>query len=683
MVYNFNEVNNFLSRLNDLKIVYNKGIEYYNVASSFDIEASSFYIDNQKNAIMYVWQFAVDDDVIIGRTWEQFIELNKRLQQKLRLNSKRIFTVYVHNLSYEFQFMRKWFKWVNIFATDERKPLYCQNNFGITFKCSYRLSGYSLATVAKNLTKHNIKKLTGDLDYSLIRHSKTYLSKEELQYCINDVLIVTAYINECLDEYKDIYNIPLTQTGKVRRYVRKICLKDKSYKYLMTRLTLTSMEYLQLRKAFQGGFTHANPMYSMQDCYNVTSFDFTSSYPAVMVSEKYPMSRGRYLGKVTLSQFEFYRKKYCCLFDIKITNIRSKYNFENIISLSKCFRYKDVVLNNGRIFSASEIYTTITDVDYECLIKFYDFDCIEIHNLYIYEKSYLPKDFIQSVLKLYGDKTELKNVEGKEIEYLHSKEMLNSCYGMCVTDLLNDVYLYENNIWGTEKTNIEYAIEKYNNDKNRFLFYPWGVWVTAYARRNLFTGILECNNDYIYADTDSIKIMNAEKHIEYIDKYNTKIECKLKSMCEFYGLDFNICSPKTKEDKTKILGVWDFDGRYKRFKTLGAKRYMCLDTDDNLSLTVSGVNKKIAIPYLLNKYKNNIDDVFNAFNDMLIVPKGYSGKKTLTYIDDERVGVIKDYQGNYYNYKELSSIHMEDAEYSLNIACDYLDFILKLNKREI
>lgn len=683
MVFDFDDIDNFLSTLNNLKIVYNKDIEYYNVASSFDIETTSFYKDKQKNAIMYVWQFAINDDVIIGRTWNDFLKLNKALQEKLHLNSKRLFIVYIHNLSYEFQFMRKWFNWVNIFATDERKPLYCQNEYGIVFKCSYRLSGYSLATVAKNLTRHNIKKLTGDLDYSLIRHSKTSLSKDELMYCINDVLIVTAYINECLDEYKDIYNIPLTQTGKVRRYIRKKCLKEKTYKYLITKLTLTSMEYLQLRKAFQGGFTHASPMYSMQDCYNVTSFDFTSSYPTVMVNEKYPMSKGKYIGNVTLSQFEFYRKKYCCLFDIKISNITSKYNFENIISLSKCFRYKNVVLNNGRIFSASEIYTTMTEVDYECFIKFYDYDDIKIRNMYIYEKSYLPKEFILSILQLYGDKTKLKNVKGLETEYLHSKEMLNSCYGMCVTDLLNDEYLYENDNWNTEKTNIEYAIETYNNDKNRFLFYPWGVWVTAYARRNLFTGILECKDDYIYADTDSIKIMNYEKHINYIKKYNSKIEFKLKAMCDFYKLDFEICKPKTNENKVKVLGVWDFDGEYKRFKTLGAKRYMCLDNDNNLSLTVSGVNKKIAIPYLLDKYKNNINDIFNAFNDTLVIPKGYSGKKTLTYIDDKRTGIIKDYQGNYFEYNELSSIHMEEAEYNLNIACDYLDFLLKLNRREI
>ena len=85
--------------------------------------------------------------------------------------------------------------------------------------------------------------------------------------------------------YGDITKIPLTQTGKVRRYVRESTLKD-DYKYMIRKLELNTMEYLQLRKAFQGGFTHANPMYVLQECEDVTSYDFTSSYPTVMVSEK-------------------------------------------------------------------------------------------------------------------------------------------------------------------------------------------------------------------------------------------------------------------------------------------------------------------------------------------------------------------------------------------------------------
>lgn len=92
------------------------------------------------------------------------------------------------------------------------------------------------------------------------------------------------------------------------------------------------------------------------------------------------------------------------------------------------------------------------------------------------------------------------------------------------------------------------------------------------------------------------------------------------------------------------------------------------------SLTVSGLNKKIAIPYMLSKY----NDIFEAFNDELVIPKGFSGRKTHTYIDYEQRGIVKDYKGVYYEYDELSSVHIEDSDYSLKLSEAYVDFLLNI-----
>ena len=58
----------------------------------------------------------------------------------------------------------------------------------------------------------------------------------------------------------------------------------------------------------------------------------------------------------------------------------------------------------------------------------YTFDYMEVSNLRVYKKGYLPLEIIQSIIKLYTDKTTLKGVKNKETEYQVSKGLLNSVY---------------------------------------------------------------------------------------------------------------------------------------------------------------------------------------------------------------------------------------------------------------
>ena len=302
--------------------------------------------------------------------------------------------------------------------------------------------------------------------------------------------------------------------------------------------------------------------------------------------------------------------------------------------------------------------------------------------MYIYKADYLPTEFINTILDLYESKTKLKGVQGKEVEYLNSKEMLNSCYGMCVTNPLRDEFTYTghwdtNTLTETEKTEM---LQNYNDSKNRFLFYPWGVFVTAYARRNLFTAIYEAKQDYIYSDTDSIKLQNANTHKKYFDTYNNVVYNKLQAACKYHKIPFEKCAPETIKGITKILGVWDYEGTYTRFKTLGAKRYMVEEKNAlyvdgksyKYSLTISGVNKKTAIPYLVKTYG---DGIFDAFTNYLEFPNEATGKNIHTYIDYEIKGVITDYLGNKCNFAENSGVHLEPTSYNLSLSIMYLNFL--------
>lgn len=658
----------------------NKNVRFFNCAAAFDIETSSFYEKDEKRACMYLWAFGLNGGCLYGRTWDEFITLCERLSDILALNDHRHFIIYVHNLAYEFQWIRKYFEWENVFAIRDRKPVKALTKSGIEFRCSYLLSGYSLEHLGDQLHKYKIEKAVGDLDYNLIRHSKTPITAKELHYQANDVRVVMAYIQEQIEQETYITNIPITKTSYVRRYCRENCLYipkshhrlNQSYKTIIRALTLTADEYNMLKRAFAGGFTHANAFYVRKTIHNVSSFDFTSSYPAMMIAKQYPMGKAERVTVENEEQFREYLKLYCCLFDVEFTGIYPKLFYDHPLSRSKCIVCENGETDNGRIVSADRIITTITEQDFITLEKFYSWENMKICKMYIYQRGYLPREFVKAVLDLYQKKTTLKGVAGKEVEYMVSKGMLNACFGMAVTDIVRDEITYTDE-WGTEPPNVEKSIDKYNKGKNRFLFYPWGVWITAHARRALFTGIEAFGTDYIYSDTDSIKAINADKHVDYINRYNDRITKELKAACAYHGIDEQLIKPKTIKGVEKPLGVWDYEGVYDLFKTLGAKRYITAK-NGVLSLTISGVNKNTGAAYLRSKF-GELDAIFDAFDDGLYFDGTATGKMTHTYIDDEIDGIITDYTGITAEYHEKTCVHLEPADYSLSIFKMFLEYL--------
>lgn len=666
----------------------NKKISYINLPCGFDIETTSHKVDGEKVAFMYVWMLGIGHNTPIhyGHTWDEFTDLCNKLQNELGLSEEKRLVVYVHNLAYEFQFMRNHFEWCNVFALSDRKPITAVCTQGIEFRCSYVLSGFSLANTAKNLVSHKIEKAEGDLDYSLIRHHETPLTDVERGYCDSDINIITAYITEQLDLYKNIYSIPMTNTGRVRQYVRNECIYPKNsknkvigsqsrrYRELMSELTLTPDAYTQLKRGFMGGFTHANANHSGKTLENVSSIDFTSAYPAVMVAEKFPMTKFRLAKVTTQEQLENYCLNKAVIFDVAFKNLRPRITQETYLSESKCLNLVNPVSNNGRIVSADELTTTITEIDYEIMKKVYTWDGLGVGTLRYAEKGYLPRPIIKSILDLYQGKTELKDVAGSEVEYLLSKGMLNSIYGMSVTDIVKDQATYEWD-WAVEIANVNEKIEDYNESMNRFMYYPWGLWVTAYARLNLWSGIVAVGDDYVYSDTDSLKLFNYDQHQEYINWFDTNLIAKMEVTCDYYGFDKALLQPKTKDGVPKMLGVWDYEGTYSRFKTLGAKRYL---TEENgrLSLTVAGLSKQNGIDYL----KEQNEDVFELFSDELYIPSDRTGKMTHTYIDNPYKFKVVDYLGNEATVETLSGIHLESCDFTLSIAEKYKQFLSNISQ---
>lgn len=696
-----------------------KKIRYLNTANAFDIETTSFFdSNNTKRACMYLFMFCIDGVTFYGRTWAQFSYVLECLQAKYKLDYYKRMIIYVHNLAYEFQFMYHRCDISEVFARTKRHPIKCLVNKCFEFRCSYFLSGLSLAKTAEEIPNMNIRKLMGDLDYTKIRHSETKLTKEELDYGEYDVLIVHYFIKNEIKKCGTIKEIPLTKTGYVRLYCRKYIKDHTNYQNYRNRLLKASPIdkdlFILLNKAFAGGYTHANCNHILEKRNFVYSIDFQSSYPAQMLGHKFPMTPFIHRTMITEETFLSYVAQYACVFEIRLANIKSK-TPHHIWSVSKCSYGTNSMFHglndNGRIVKSDEIYTYMTDVDYKNFEKFYDFDIVEVHNLWTSSYGYLPKEIIECTLKFYEDKTSLKGVKGKEEQYLIGKGMLNALYGMCVTNPVNDDIIYddetddEKKIWDKVRPDMSEALEKAYTNNKQFLNYQWGVWITAWARYELFTGILAMGNDAIYSDTDSIKFINMCDHQNYINEYNKNVVKRIDETLKYYEIDPERARPKDKKGNPRQLGIWEFEGMYKTFKTLGAKRYAYITKDDKLHITVSGLSKLFVYPDEVDEAKefDHIeshedklrmrDTLYSAspvqyildnggidfFDEGMIIPKEYSRRLTHTYMNEHYKCQLTDYNGVTSTVEEYGYIHLEPSSFSMSFAEEFFQFLVGID----
>lgn len=644
---------------------------------TFDIEVTSAWVDGDKItgyvpgkpaeywnslqplALCYLWQCSVDGVVYYGRE----IETARELFDDIPTSAQAI--IWVHNLAYEFQFLKNILTWSDVFARNAHKPMkaVCEEYPHITFRCSYMLTRLSLAAWGKQL---GIPKHVGDLDYEAIRTPLTSLTDKELAYGEYDCLIVEAGIKKFIQTYGTQDKIPLTQTGTVRLETKNRFKQDKNYPTFIQKLVPKNAdEYKRLQRVFAGGYTHANRWYAGEKVTgHIEHYDFASSYPTVMVAEKYPMTPWIYKGTgYTPDPATF--DDYAWIMELTFRRLNS--TSQNTYIQGSKAAAKGVELDNGRVLSADELTIWVTEQDLITITNNYTWESLEYGRVYRSKKEYLPKLFVEYILELYKNKTTLKDVDGMEDLYLQSKQFINSMYGMSVTAIVQAEIKLVGDEWVVEPLTADFVNEKLQQLRGQkaslkyFLSYSWGCWVTAYARRNLWTCIESCDDEMIYCDTDSIFALG--KHD--FTWYNDMVTEKLRKACEYHGIDFEMTRPKTPKGKPKPLGVFAAEDNCTEFITLGAKRYVERRENDNkLHLTVSGINKGAV--ELLNDDIENFTDGFDFDKDAPCVSKRLS-----TYVDD--MPPVKWPDGYVSGYKH--GINMRRTGYLLSMTDEYKELI--------
>ena len=629
-----------------------KKVYYKDVICAFDIETSR--LPDIEQSIMYIWMLHIHNHVtIIGRTWEELKSLFLQIREELQDNTLCIF---VHNLSYEFQFLRAIYDFLpeEVFAVDSRKVLRCSMfDNKIEFRCSYLHTNMSLAEYTNKMDVEH-KKLDGDeFDYTKERYPWTPLTEKEIAYCIHDVVgLCEALEKEMTIDGDNLYTLPLTSTGYVRRDAKQ-AMRKVHPAFVKNQLP-DIQTYEMLREAFRGGDTHANRFYSGRIIKNVKSADRSSSYPDVLCNCQFPVSPFFHAGRVsynTLLNMIVVRKK-AVIMRVAISKLRLHDDLWGApyLSKDKCRRIEKGAFDNGRILSAEYLETTITDVDFKIILEQYDFDDLCAFDVSYARYGKLPKSLIDTVIAYYKAKTELKNVPGQEIYYMKSKNKLNSIYGMMAQNPVKQDIVYNNGVWSTAN-NPEAEILAESNRK-AFLCYQWGVWCTAWARYRLQEGIKLAGENFVYCDTDSVK------YIGDIDwtLYNKQREKDSKASGAF------ATGPK---GITHYMGVYEADGEYAEFKTLGAKKYAYnYEPGGKTYVTIAGVTKKSGGVEL------DENGGLKAFSPGFTFVK--AGGTEAIYNDDPEIkSIVRD--GKQINI--TPNIVIKDSTYTLGITAEYASLL--------
>lgn len=671
-------------------------VQYY---CGFDIETTNIY--EEKTAFMYHWQFGLNAHNIYGRTWGEFVEFIERLSVTLKLNEHRRLIVWIANEGFEFQFMRKHLKITTVFARAKREPLLAVHDDCIEFRDCLPISGGNLDYLAKHYT--SIRKAKGDLDFTIKRNSHSELNDKELGYCRIDVRILVEWSKYIFDTFILPQNyIPMTKTGILRHTVKE-GVTEEIQGFVRRAFPSQKLYDVMMQWLFRGGFTHANMWFVNETIREpVNGYDFTSSYPAIMLQyDKFPMSKLKLIPTIhTLEDLKKIPPRCPYFIAVRFYGIEAK-TYHSIESSFKCKRLEgrefdengniigEPLIDNGRVSKAAIMSVYLTDIDLKIYELFYKWDRAEVFACYYAAGGRLPAYLRDPLANLYYTKARLKKAGlDNTTEYVESKKAINAAYGMTVQRVYLDDTKYTEGR-RNDKGKLEEWYEENNGRswyrivKGQFLLPQWGIWVTSEARYRLLATVAEVEAEAIaagneggavvYCDTDSLYIVNHERYKHIIEAYNEHI----------YEVNAELFPNKP---EFADLGEFDLINKrahnYYAFKTLGAKRYIktqklivnnrVYEAAGSTEVTVAGLPKTS-----LQKYcKEHKADIYTVFCDGMTMDLIYSQKNAHHYNDEPTSANV---EGELMS--ELSSVCIYPTTFKLSWAAVYKLLLNELAER--
>lgn len=475
---------------------------------------------------MWAWGFVpVDtpsyDAVEYGNSIDSFIE------RVARQNA----ICYFHNLRFDGAFILDWL-FRNGYSHIQGKDLYEPKTFktlisamgkfySITvrwengFSCEFRDSLKKLPMGVRRIAKSfDLEMSKGELDYEAYRAPGHELTEEELDYLKRDVSIIATAMKEVIANGMKKLTVASDAIAEYKK-INGMQYFDRMFPVLSSEMDA------EIRRAYRGGFTYADPRFSGRVVGSGLVLDVNSLYPSVMKFCQIPYGVPDFVrGEVTPTEM-----RPLTIFSVTFT-AKLKPNHIPCIQI----KGSNLFVGTEYLREIKEPTTLmVTNVDWELYNDHYDINVLAYGGGWRFKAvtgafdSYIDK-WMEVKARETGGKREI------------AKLFLNSLYGKYATNpnVTPKIPIYEDGI---------VKLRRGENETRPPVYTAAGVFITAYARDITIRSAQSNYAVFAYADTDSLHLL--QDHI-----------------------------PETIKVHPTELGAWKFEYAFKNAYYIRPKAYL-------------------------------------------------------------------------------------------------------------
>jgi len=536
--------------------------------ADFETTSWSQYLQDKEVRVFAYAIADIDTTAIVnyGTDIEPFFDFLSITRQ-----SKTI-AVYFHNLKFDgafilFYLLSHGYTWTSErhIKDNEVRTLISDTGIWYSIQICYTKANYKIKvnfydsfkklpfTVKKIGKAFNLGYTKGDFDYDKYRPKGYMLTDDEWDYLFRDCLVVASALKKQFEQGLT----KMTQSSDAYNFFKQKYTEDE-FKYFFPQLSRDT--WLDLKKAYRGGWVYCNEKIKGKTLYNVISFDYNSLYSYAM-SEKFMLPYGNpilYTGNYSQDEiYPLYIQVIDVSFDLKPNYLPTL----QIASLGAFSKDQFLTTTDNEIIELS-----LTNIDLELFLEHHNINYIKYKYGYKF-KAY--NQFFQDYINYWMEIKQNSTGALREI----AKKMLNALYGKFGTKFIRcdkSVSISDNVLHFTNNKETESYTKHY---------LPIAIFTTANARKVIINLSQKFYNNHAYSDTDSIKL---------------------------YNLTYSDVSSLIPIDDKK-LGFLKFEGLYKQSKFIRAKTYEYIIYEKNEDGTRSD-NQHIVCAGMPDKVKEEITE---------------------------------------------------------------------------